>query len=121
MDMEIALAPDDVIYVDEAGQIVVERDESGPGWAEEDVTDPEPQPHIGPKMQLALQYIETHPGASRREVLRGIGSYPRPWGWSLTPIDRLIRDGLVYDLGRRNRARLYAWQNDRPASVYSHP
>ena len=37
MDMELVLAPGDVVYLDDAGQLVIEEDLSGPGWDEEAV------------------------------------------------------------------------------------
>lgn len=81
---------------------------------------------LGPRMREALHYIETHPGANLREVLRGIGSNPNPHGSSLTPVDRLERRQLVYDLQTKYRAphAYYVWSDlgsERPPTIWSHP
>lgn len=128
MDATLELAADEVAYLDEAGEIVVEQDLSGPGWDEEAVMVPEPQPHqLGPKMQMALEFIETHPGATKREVLEAAGVTCRPYGGAPDSVDRLRMRGLVYNLGRANRHSWYAWQpalnNGRPPGHWApgHP
>jgi hypothetical protein len=121
------LGPDEVIYVDDSGQIVIEHDESGPGWAEEDVmAAPEPRPRpIGPRMAEALDYIRTHPGVCKADVFRNTGVRRSANG--ADPMDRLLRRRLIYDLGPSRRYALYAWQesenNDRPVGVWvpGHP
>jgi hypothetical protein len=44
MDMELDLAPGDVVYLDDTGQLVIEEDLSGPGWDEEAVMAAVPHP-----------------------------------------------------------------------------
>lgn len=80
---------------------------------------------LGPKMQLALEYVGTHPGVTKREALDAAGHYCRPYGGAPDPVDRLFARGLLYNLGRSNRHRWYVWQdhelrnNDRPSGVWA--
>jgi hypothetical protein len=119
------IASDEVVYVNDAGQIVVERDPSGPGWDEELVmADPEPLPRpIGPRMREALDFIASHPGCSKSDIYRGTGVHRGARGGG--PVDRLLDRGLIYDLGPSHRYMLYAWQpqtapeNDRPAGTWA--
>jgi len=67
---------------------------------------PLPRP-IGPRMAEALDYIRTHPGSCKAEVHRGAGVRRSTDGTS--PIDRLLRRQLIYDLGPSRRYALYAW------------
>lgn len=64
---------------------------------------------LGPRMAEALAFIETHPGVTKTEVYANCQGYPKPYGGRANYLDRLLRRGLVYDLGRVNRAALYAW------------
>jgi hypothetical protein len=119
--------PDEVVYLDDSGRIVFERDESGPGWPEEDVMqDPEPRPRpIGPRMAEALEFIASHPGCCKADVFRGTGVRRSANGTD--PMDRLLRRRMIYDLGPSHRYALYAWQepenNNRPAGMWvpGHP
>jgi hypothetical protein len=128
-DLEVELGPGDVAYVDD-GRIVVEHDESGPGWAEEDVMTEKPRPRpIGPRMRTALEYIQTHPGATKRAALEAAGVTCRPYGGGPDTVDRLRMRGLIYNLGRSNHHAWYCWQRaelrngGRPAGFYApgHP
>lgn len=75
-------------------------------------------------MREALDFIAAHPGCTKSEVYQNTGVYPKPFGNSPNSIKRLALRGMIYDLGRSNRARLYVWQPvERPAGAYvpGHP
>lgn len=63
---------------------------------------------IGPRMAEALEYIRRSPGCCRADVYRNTDITAKPWGGSPNSIDRLVRRGLVEDLGRVNRSWLVA-------------
>ena len=61
MDMELTLGPSDVVYLDDAGQLVIEHDESGPGWDEEAVMACPP----GGLMPTCLESLENNDRPTR--------------------------------------------------------
>lgn len=78
---------------------------------------------LGPRMKEALDYITAHPGATKIEVYTNCQGYPNPYGGRDNYLDRLFRRGLIYNLGRCNRAALYAWQVEPKPGMWhrSHP
>jgi hypothetical protein len=74
---------------------------------------------LGPRMTTALEFIKTHPGVTMREVYDNCPGQAKPFGGRPNYLHRLIRRGLVYNLGRCNRAALYAWQE--PDQQTAHP
>lgn len=73
-------------------------------------------------MSACLEFIAKNPGCTRTEVFDATGVIRKPWGSNPNSIERLIRRGLVTDLGRCNRSRLFAVDmSDRPAELHAHP
>jgi hypothetical protein len=111
------LGPDEVVYVNDDGQIVIEHDESGPGWAEEDVMTASRggrtmTPRIGPRMRLVRDYVTLHPGASVTETVYATHtSLNRRWvnhQHGREAVYRAERAGLIIiDRIQSNRYRLY--------------
>jgi hypothetical protein len=82
-------------------------------------------PHAHRQREV-LDFIARHPGCTRVEVFAGTDAYPKPFGGRPNPLDRLVRKGFVYDLGRCNRAALYvisSYDRERPAGMWTpgHP
>jgi hypothetical protein len=76
-------------------------------------------PHAHRQREV-LDFIARHPGCTRAEVFAGTGAYPKPFGGRPNPLDRLVRKGFVYDLGRCNRAALYVISSYAPYVVSSY-
>lgn len=73
-------------------------------------------------MRDCLDYIWTHPGATKTEILHKTGTCRSRGGGD--PVQRLASRGMVYNLGRDNCHAWYVWQPiEQPAGFYApgHP
>jgi hypothetical protein len=73
------------------------------------------------RMAEALDYIATHPGCTKADVYRETGVYPKPFGGAPNSLKRLFWRGMIYNLGRCNRAALYIWQPPEQPAGYWRP
>lgn len=73
------------------------------------------------RMRQALDYIAAHPGVTKTEVRRACDVYENPY-LGADSVRRLLRRGMVVNLGRVNRARLYVIDlSERDSGVFHHP
>lgn len=63
-------------------------------------------PPIGPRMTEALEFIQKHPGCSKADMRRALGRIGRN-AVGVDSVDRLLRRGLVYDLGSQRKGARY--------------
>jgi hypothetical protein len=78
------------------------------------------------RQREVLDFIARHPGCTKTEVFAGTDAYPKPYGGRPNPLTKLVRKGVVYDLGRCNRAALYvvsSYDRERPTGMWTpgHP
>ena len=65
------------------------------------VTEIQTRVRISRRQRACLDYIATHPGCTRAEVIRALGEYDENAGgrgWYYTSIKRLEARGLILDL-----------------------
>jgi hypothetical protein len=76
-------------------------------------------------MREVLDFLAGHPGLSKADLKRALGRIGRNTHGK-DSVDRLLRRGMVYNLGPANRYRLYitlAYAAERPVGSYApgHP